>query len=231
MEVGKRIYLQRRLPSPDVLKGFAGICASNVCDVMNRNNAMNPRIRLMSSPAKKIMIGAAFTVKLRAGDNLVLHAAMNYCGEGDVLVVSNEENYSRALAGEIMLEYMRNTSKISGIVIDGPIRDIDEISKWDFPVYAAGTTPAGPYKDGPGELNVSITCGNIVVNPGDIFLADADGVIVIPLKDAPEILEEARKYKEIDNKKVEDVKKGSLDRTWVNKELHAKGYNIINDIY
>ena len=76
---------------------------------------------------------------------------------------------------------------ITGIVLDGPIRDIDEIGKWDFPVYCTGTTPGGPYKEGPGEVNVPVSCGGVSVNPGDIILADPDGVIVIPRKDAPQI--------------------------------------------
>ena len=90
------------------------------------------------------------------------------------------------------MAYLRYTKKIAGIVLDGPIRDIDEIGNWDFPVYCTGTTPGGPYKEGPGEINVPIACGGVSVNPGDIILADPDGVIVIPRKDAPVILEDAR---------------------------------------
>ncbi len=106
------------------------------------------------------------------GDNLALHAALNFCQEGDVLVVSNEEDNTRALMGEIMMAYLRYTKKVAGIMLDGPIRDIDEIGHWDFPVYCTGTTPGGPYKEGPGEINVPIACGGVSVNPGDIILAD-----------------------------------------------------------
>ena len=88
------------------------------------------------------------------------------------------------------MAYLRYDRKIAGIVLDGPIRDIDEIGKWDFPVYCTGTTPGGPYKEGPGEVNVPVSCGGVSVNPGDIILADPDGVIVIPRKDAPQILED-----------------------------------------
>jgi len=184
MAVGKRIYLKRHMPDPAIIEQFKTIPASNTCDVMGRNAAMNPRIRLMSSPKEQMMVGAALTVKARGGDNLALHAALNMATEGDVLVVSNEEENTRALMGEIMMAYLRYTKKAAGIVLDGPIRDIDEIGKWDFPVYATGTTPGGPYKDGPGEVNVPISCGGVTVNPGDIILADPDGIIVIPRKDA-----------------------------------------------
>ncbi len=81
---------------------------------------------------------------MQAGDNLALHAALNYYNDGDVLVVSNEEDSTRALMGEVMMAYLYLQKKIAGIVLDGPIRDIDEIGKWDFPVYCTGTTPGGP---------------------------------------------------------------------------------------
>lgn len=90
--------------------------------------------------------------------------------------------------------------KVAGIVVDGPIRDIDEISKWDFPVYCTGTTPGGPYKEGPGEINVPISCGGINVNLGDIILADPDGVIAIPRNDAATVLEDAKKFQAADEK-------------------------------
>jgi regulator of RNase E activity RraA len=87
---------------------------------------------LVSKPKAQMMVGPAYTVKCRAGDNLLLHAALNYCQEGDVLVVSNEEDDTRALIGEVMMAYLKYTKKIAGIILDGPIRDIDEIGHWDF---------------------------------------------------------------------------------------------------
>ena len=177
MSVGKRIYLKRRMPDPELVKAFETIPASNVADVMGRNCAMNPRIHLVSSPKKQMMSGVAYTVKARGGDNLALHAALNLAGEGDVIVVSNEEDSTRSLIGEVMMSYLRYTKKIAGIVLDGPIRDIDEIGKWDFPVYCTGTTPGGPYKEGPGEINVPIACGGVSVMPGDIILAEPGATV------------------------------------------------------
>lgn len=92
MSVGKRIYLQRELPDMKLVEEFKNIPASNTADVMGRNSAMNPRIHLVSKPKAQMMAGPAYTVKCRAGDNLALHAALNFCQEGDVLVVSNEED-------------------------------------------------------------------------------------------------------------------------------------------
>ena len=231
MAVGKRIYLRREVPDPLIMEQFKEIPASNTADVMNRSCAMNPRIRLVSSPKAPMMVGPAYTVKCRAGDNLTLHAALNFCGEGDVLVVSNEEDDTRSLIGEIMMAYLHETKKVAGIVIDGPIRDIEEISKWDFPVYCTGSTPGGPYQEGPGEINVPVACGGLMVYPGDIILGDPDGVIAIPKKDAAKILEEAKKIKAADEKKLEAAKNGTANRAWVEKTLADKGYEIIDDVY
>lgn len=231
MPIGKRIYLQRKLPSASVMEAFRTIPAANIADVMERSCAMNPRIRLISKPSMPILVGPAYTVKCRAGDNLTLHAALNYCGEGDVLVVSNEEDDTRSLMGDVMMAYLAYTKKVGGIIVDGPIRDIEEIRQWNFPVYCTGTTPGGPYKEGPGEVNVPIACGGVSVNPGDIIVADADGVIVIPRQDAETVLKAAREFQIADERKLAAAKNGTANRAWVDQRLAEKGYDIIDGIY
>ena len=231
MPVGKRIYLQREMPDPEIVEQFKTIPASNTADCMERSCAMHPRIHLVSKPKNPIMAGPAYTVKGRAGDNLALHAALNLCHEGDIIVVSNEGDETRSLIGAVMMTWLFYYKKAAGLVIDGPIRDIDEIGEWEFPVYCTGTTPGGPYKEGPGEVNVPIACGNISVNPGDIILGDPDGVIVIPRQDAPAILEAAKKFQANDQKKESLSKDGSVDRSWVERSLQEKGFEIIDDIY
>ncbi len=231
MPVGKRIYLKRNMPDPELMRQFAELPASNVADCMERSCAMNPRIRLVSNPPQSGVCGPAFTVKCRAGDNLALHAALTFCQEGDILIVSNEEDTTRALTGEVMLSFLFYTKKVAAIVIDGPIRDIESVSKWPYPIYCTGTTPGGPYKEGPGEVNVPVACGGISVNPGDIILADHDGVIVIPPKDAPTILEAAKKFHEADEKKSAAGKNGTANREWVLTALEKKGFEIIDDVY
>ena len=228
MPVGKRIYLKRPMPDKALMDEFAKLPASNVADCMERSCAMNPRIRLISKSRPGSVCGPAFTVKCRAGDNLALHAALTYCQEGDVLVVSNEEDTTRALTGEVMMSYLFYTKKAAAIIIDGPIRDMESLSQWEFPIYCTGATPGGPYKEGPGEVNVPIACGGISVNPGDIILADHDGIIVIPPKDAPGILEAAQKFHEADEAKANAAKEGKANRDWVLKALENKGFEIID---
>ena len=132
MAVGKRIYLKRHMPDKEVMMQFKNIPASNTCDVMGRNAAMNPRIRLVSQPKEQMAVGPALTVKARGGDNLALHAALNIAQEGDFLVVSNEEDDTRSLMREIMMAYHRYDRKVAGIVIAGKIPADNEKTMTDF---------------------------------------------------------------------------------------------------
>lgn len=231
MSVGNRVFTKRTLPDPEVVKAFSKIAAANVADCMGRLCGMNPQIKLMSNPSGRIMCGVALTVKARAGDNMMLHKAMNISQPGDVIVISNEEERSRAVMGEIMFNYLQGFKKIEGIVIDGPVRDIDVLSKGTLPLYATGTTPSGPYKEGPGEVNVPVSCGGIIVNPGDIILGDRDGVIVIPKSDAHSILEKAIVLSEKDKNKAANSAAGTVNRQWVDDFLEKKDVEIIEKPY
>lgn len=231
MAVGKRIFLKREMPDPEIMMQFKDIPASNTADVMNRVGAMHPRIKLVSSPGSPIVVGPALTVKARAGDNLMIHKALNMAQEGDILVVSNEGDNTRALVGEVMMAYAYYAKKIAGIIFDGPIRDIDAIQHMKMHVYATGTTPGGPYKEGPGEINVPIACGEVTVEPGDIILCDPDGVTVIPKGEAAEVLIAAKKFKEEDEKKLAAAKNGTANRDWVDQSLLEKDFEIIDDVY
>lgn len=230
MSVGNRVFLKRNLPARELVEEFRNLPAANVADTMGRSCALSSEIRLISSP-KQAMAGAALTVKARPGDNLMLHKALDMAGEGDVIIVSNDGDRTHSLMGEIMAVYGAHTRKIAGIVLDGPIRDIEELSQMEMPLYATGSTPGGPYKEGPGEVNVPISIGNIAVMPGDIILGDRDGVIVIPRKDAPEILEAAKKYAALDAGKVEAAKNGTSKRQWVEDTLVKKQVEIIDGAY
>ena len=206
MSIGNRVFLKRPMPSQELLDGFAGIPAANIADTMGRSCAMNPRIKLMSG-AQGTMVGPALTVKARAGDNLFIHQALD---------ISQPAQYQR---------------KLGGLVLDGPVRDTDALRKMPLPVYATGSTPGGPHKEGPGEINVPISCGGVSVNPGDIIVADADGIIVIPLKDAPDVLQAAKKFHEQDAVKVEAARNGTSNRAWVSKTIQAKNVEFLDRAY
>ena len=196
---------------------------------MNRIFGLSPEIKRMSSQGR-MMVGVALTVKTRAGDNLMIHQALEMATEGDAIIVSNEGDRSRALIGEVMAQYAQCTRKIKGLVFDGAIRDIDEISKMEMPIYATCYTPSSPFKEGPGEVNIPIAMGGIPVMPGDIIIGDGDGVIVIPKTDAEKVLEEAKIVSQKDTAKIQVAKNGTSNKSWVVDKLLEKKYNFVNDV-
>lgn len=227
MPAGNRIFLQRNLEAAGYLEAFRTLPAAVVADCMSRLPALAAGIRLMSAPQRPVMCGLAVTVKARSGDNLMLHKAMDMAGKDDVIVVSNEGDHSQALMGEVMTTWARQRG-IEGLVLDGAIRDIEGIGKMDYHLYASAVTPGGPFKDGPGEINVPIACGNIHVSPGDIILGDHDGVIVIPHGDAAQILEAAQAYLIVDERNFALAKRGELERSWIDETLKSKQVEIID---
>nr|WP_310617335.1 RraA family protein [Pantoea cypripedii] len=230
MTAGNRIYLRRPNDAEPLLEAFRTLPATVVADCMSRLPALAAEINLKTAPKRPIMCGLAVTVKARSGDNLMLHKAMDIASRNDVIILSNEGDRSQSLMGEVMATYARQRG-MEGIVLDGPVRDIEGLSRMDFPIYAAGVTPGGPFKDGPGEINVPIACGKIHVAPGDIILGDADGVIVVPRQDAARILEDALAYLQVDERNFELAKTGSLERSWLDETLRNKQVEIIDDIY
>lgn len=185
-EIGNRIYLEINRPDRALVEQFRDLPSSNIGDMMNRLYCMREYIRLINR--KRInMVGTAFTVKVPDGDNVFIHRALDLAEPGDILVIDGNGCVTRSLLGEIMMTYAQNR-KLAGIVVDGAIRDSDALDELDIPVYAKAITPQGPYKNGPGEINVPISCGGKVVFPGDILVGDPDGICVIRSEDAPLIL-------------------------------------------
>lgn len=175
MSVGCRIRKDIIRPDQKLMERFRDLPVANIDDTEGRDFAMNHRIRLMNRSKK--LVGPAFTVKVPEGDNVMLNKAMDLARPGDVLVVDAGGYPGRAIFGEIIVTYCRKRG-LAGIVCDGGIRDSDAIGELeDFPVYAIGVCPNGPYHNGPGEVNFPVSCGGIVVKPGDIIVADPDGVI------------------------------------------------------
>lgn len=227
MSLEKRIFCCKPAAGASLIERLRRIPVANIADVMGRTRTLHPRIRLVSSPDAPILAGQAVTVNTRAGDNLAIHAALDLCSPGDVLIVACEDNDSRALMGEVMFGYLRFRGA-GGVIIDAPIRDIGTVKNWTLPIYCTGTTPGGPYKEGPGEVNVPVSCGGVVVYPGDIVVADADGVVIIPLLEAPTIVEAAEAFQRQDAEKAQAALNGTSDRSWLEQLLDEKGFERIN---
>ena len=214
----------RILPRCDTDKAlvalFDGLPTSIISDNLNRMTGtwgLSP----MHSPGTP-MLGTALTVRTRPGDNLMIHKALQLGKPGDVLVVDGGGALDRALFGDIM----KNVAKMrgfAGIVIDGAIRDAGAYREDTFPCYARGVCHRGPYKDGPGEINVPATIGGMVVNPGDIVVGDDDGVVVITPDEARAVAEASRKKASAEAATLASIAARKYDDQWVDQTLKAKG--------
>jgi RraA family protein len=220
----------RVLPSPSraaakVLAEFASLPTSNISDNMLRHHGAGARLRPFHRGGRNL-VGTAFTVKTRPGDNLLTHKAIDMAAPGDVILVDAGGALDHAIIGEIMSSHARKRG-IAGMVIDGAIRDVDAISASDFPVYACGVTHRGPYKDGPGEINVTISIAGMVVNPGDIIVGDADGIVAIAQEDAERVIALTIAQKNKEEAVLAAIASGSpVDRSWVDKMLRDKGCSL-----
>ena len=165
-------------------------------------------------PTGKTMAGTAVTARSRAGDNLTYLRALEFCRPGDVLVIDGGGDLANAAVGGILSFYAAHIG-LAGVVIDGAIRDVAEIRSREFPVYARGVTHRGPYKDGPGEINVPISVGGMVVNPGDIVVGDQDGLLAFAQEDAETLIERARGVLEAEAKTLQAMKEGRWDRSFI----------------
>lgn len=178
-DVGCRIIENEICENEDELSLLKNISTCILNDVMHRLYGVNPKIKLLNSETAVKMIGRACTVKTAPGDTLLLHHALELARENDVIVADGQGETQRAVGGEIILR-LAQMKGISGIVVDGVLRDISGIQELTMPVFALGTSNIGPWKNGPGEINVPVSCGGQAIRPGDILVGDADGVVVIP---------------------------------------------------
>lgn len=207
--------------SPDVVKQASRYAASILADVAGRRGTLDGRIAPLTRSTR--LAGAAFTVEVRPGDNLMIHAAMQLAKPGDVLVIDGKGDTSCALMGTIMMNACLQLG-IAGVVIDAAVRDSEEIVEMGYPVYSVGTNPNGPTKYVPGRINHPVSVGGVTVNPGDLVIGDADGVTIIERDKAPFMLELAAKKVADEQARIAAIKQGKdLKPAWVSKALQANG--------
>jgi regulator of RNase E activity RraA len=226
--IGFRIFTRIHRAPKALVEEFRGLPVANIADEMNRMFCLDARIRPMNGSP---LLGVAFTVRARPGDNLMLHRAIDMAEPGDVILVEDQGDLANAMSGENMMMWAARRG-IAGVVVDGAMRDADSIAKMNFPVYARGINPRGPYKAGPGEINVPISCGGAVVHPGDIVVGDADGVLVIPRRDGEAVLTRAKQKLAQEFAMRAAIEAGTWDRSGYTEErLSAMGCEIIDGAY
>jgi len=221
---GFRIKKTFARPEKKLIDAFAGVSVASIGDAQNRMGCMNSRIVPLNSAP---LAGCAFTVRVRAGENLLLHKAIDMALPGDVIVVDAQNDQSHGITGELMISWLRRRG-VAGLILDGCLRDIAVIrALTDFPVYAAGVAANGPTKAGGGEINFPITCGGVVVNPGDIVVGDADGVVVVSPADAAQVLAAAKAQDAKEVRTRKEIETLTWDRSWVDAALTEKGCEFI----
>lgn len=226
MPAGCKIKRNFERPAKELVEAFREIPVANIDDNMGRIAAVDASIFPLNPNAK--ILGTAFTVNAPAGDNLLFHKALDMAQPGDVIVLANKGSLSRSLCGEIMSNYAKSRG-LAGIIIDGCVRDSYTLSQMDFPVYAKGITPNGPYKNGPGEMNFPVSFGGIIINPGDILVGDSDGLIAIDPKNAEELAKIAKAYHEGEENQLDGIiNRGEWPRPWVQDSLEKVGFEFVD---
>ncbi len=221
--IGFRVRRMERRVDAQWVERFRELPVANLSDVMSRMTAGGAALHAMHSGGR--MVGTAVTVKTRPGDNLMVHKALDIAQPGDVVVVDAGGDLSNAIIGELMVAHAEKRG-LAGIVIHGAIRDSEEIAAGSFPVFAAGVTHRGPYKDGPGEVNVPIAIEGMVIQPGDLVCGDGDGLLAIAFDDVATVHEAAARKHAAETAQMENIRAGRNDRAWVDAALAKLGCEI-----
>ena len=222
--IGFRIHELAQRVAPEWVEKYKTLPVANVSDCMWRMTAGGADLRPMH--AMGVLSGPAFTVKTRPGDNLMVHKALAMAQPGDVIVVDAGGDVTNAIIGELMVATAERKG-LGGFIIYGAIRDSGEIGQGAFPVYASGVTHRGPYKDGPGEINVPVSFGGMVIHPGDLMIGDEDGCLCVPREEVADIYEATVAKNQAEAVMMEDIANNRLDTSWIDRTLEQRGCEYV----
>jgi RraA family protein len=208
----------------ELMQAFAEFDTPDVSDLLNRMFAVSPAIQCLTGEHHKL-VGPACTVKVHPADNLMVHTSLDIAQPGDVVVIDAGGTSVNATLGNLVCAKAQHRG-IAGYVIDGYVRDLPKIKPLDFPVFARGATTTGPFHHGPGEINYPICCGGVVVNPGDVVVADAAGVVIVPRDHAADMLERLRAFAARNREYFAACQKGNFSNQWVEDAVQASGCTV-----
>lgn len=217
-----RILRCERTIEPSLINKLKDVPTPNISDSLGKLSPAGAGLKPMHAGGK--MIGRAVTARVPAGDNLLAYKAILDAAPGDVLVIDADGSVDRATIGEIMTTLAASRG-LAGIVVYGAVRDVDILGSASFPVFACGYTHRGPYRNGPGELNVTVSIGGMLVSPGDLVVGDANGVICVPFEDVAHVAQVANEIKNREDSMVSDIESGRYDARWLEAALKERGYS------
>jgi RraA family protein len=218
---GFRVKTEFTRLAQSFMNHFREFATPDISDMLNRLYAMDPAITSLTGKHHRLC-GPACTVKVFPGDNLMVHKSLDVAMPGDIVVIDAHGSSMNAVLGDLVSTKSKHRG-IAGFVVDGFIRDLPDILELEFPIFARGTTSIGPLHRGPGEINYPVCCGGIVVNPGDIIVADGAGVVVIPQEIAADLLIRLRTQKASQAAYLASVKRGDFSNAWVDRILTEAG--------
>ena len=214
---GSRILPNAPMASAELLEAFAHVVTPHISDNLGRHIGARGLTRYNRSGK---LVGTAITVKTRPGDNLLIYKAMSLMQPGHVLVVDGQGDTNNAVIGELVKLYAQQRGCV-GFVIDGAIRDVASFE--DTPCYARAVVHTGPYKTGPGEVNVPVCIGGMLINPGDVVVGDEDGLVAFSQADAAEVLRRATQHAEHEEAVKAEIASGAIRQSWIDKVLVNAG--------
>jgi 4-hydroxy-4-methyl-2-oxoglutarate aldolase len=223
-----KIIRNIKRPDPAAVKTLGEMGVATVHEAQGRSGLMKTYMRPIYPGAR--VAGPAVTVSCQAGDNLMIHASIEVCKPGDVLVVTCTSDSTDGFFGDLLATSLV-AHGVLGLVIDAGVRDVTDLTQMDFPVWSKAIGAQGTVKATPGSVNIPVVCGGALINPGDVIVGDMDGVVVVPRERAEEVAKasQARVEKEARNReKLREGEKG-LDLYGLRAKLKELGVEWVDE--
>lgn len=214
---GSRIQPNPPLVSEEIIQAFQAVVTPHISDNLGRHVGARGLTRFNRQGK---LVGTALTVKTRPGDNLFVYKAMTMLQPGHVLVIDAQGDTCNAVIGELIKLYALQRG-CAGFVVNGAIRDVASFES--TPCYALDVVHCGPYKTGPGEINVPVSIGGMLVQPGDILVGDEDGLVAFAPEHAPALLEAAARHAAHEEAVKAEIATGKLKQSWLQRVLEQNG--------